>query len=184
MPVSPETRAKMSAAQKARVRKPHTEATKAALSAQTAGRWAADDGSWRERLVQLSAAHKGRKRGESTRAKMSLARQRQVLPSKDTKPELATQAWLEARSMSFEKHGYIEGLNHQWDILLRDRRILIEVDGCYWHGCEKCGHIGVNGKPDRDAELDVEASLRGWRVMRIWEHEITDGDFSALSLEP
>jgi DNA mismatch endonuclease (patch repair protein) len=52
-------------------------------------------------------------------------------------------------------------------------KTLVEVDGCYWHGCKE--HY-----PDRwsdeqqnvEMQRDVRAEQAGWRVLRFWEHEL------------
>ena len=68
------------------------------------------------------------------------------------------------------------------DFVFRHERVVVFVDGCFWHGCGACqrvpssntvywGHkIARNRKRDRT----VTSQLRrdGWRVLRIWEHEL------------
>ena len=56
------------------------------------------------------------------------------------------------------------------------------VDGCFWHHCPACyrepstNSLFWKMKAERNAERDmkVNALLReqGWKVIRIWEHEI------------
>ena len=63
------------------------------------------------------------------------------------------------------------------------QRIAVFLDGCFWHGCRKCRRVPAsnteywNAKISRNRLRDrrVSATLRsrGWRVLRIWEHEIT-----------
>jgi DNA mismatch endonuclease, patch repair protein len=68
------------------------------------------------------------------------------------------------------------------DITFRRWRIAVFVDGCFWHACEECfvapssnkGYWGpkIARNVERD-ELVNQALLEdGWRVVRIWEHEI------------
>jgi DNA mismatch endonuclease Vsr len=68
------------------------------------------------------------------------------------------------------------------DFAFRVQRLAVFVDGCFWHGCRACcktpssntayweAKIARNRKRDRA----VKARLRkdGWRVLRIWEHEL------------
>ena len=68
------------------------------------------------------------------------------------------------------------------DIVFRRARLCVFVDGCYWHGCPKHFHapkvnrewwnekIADNRKRDRRKTSALRK--RGWRVIRIWEHEI------------
>lgn len=69
------------------------------------------------------------------------------------------------------------------DFVFRHQRLAVFVDGCFWHGCPLHGtKPKQNGrfwaaKIQRNQERDalVTRSLRkaGWRVLRIWEHELT-----------
>jgi DNA mismatch endonuclease, patch repair protein len=69
------------------------------------------------------------------------------------------------------------------DFIFRRKRACIFVDGCFWHGCPKCyRRPGSNRKywdekvqKNRARDRDVNRKLRklGWRVLRIWEHELT-----------
>jgi len=68
------------------------------------------------------------------------------------------------------------------DITFRSRKIAVFVDSCFWHGCPK--HLrrpSTNRsywqlKIDRNIERDrkIRAALRrtGWRVIRVWEHDM------------
>jgi DNA mismatch endonuclease (patch repair protein) len=68
------------------------------------------------------------------------------------------------------------------DFTFSQKRSLIFVDGCFWHLCPKHGHFPASRVPfwkrklTRNAERDVllNHALRkqGWRVLRIWEHEL------------
>jgi DNA mismatch endonuclease (patch repair protein) len=62
-------------------------------------------------------------------------------------------------------------------------RLAVFLDGCFWHGCRKCRRIPSSNtgywdekiKRNRARDRKVSGSLRGqgWRVIRIWEHEIS-----------
>jgi DNA mismatch endonuclease, patch repair protein len=69
------------------------------------------------------------------------------------------------------------------DFVFRARRLAVFVDGCFWHGCPL--HAT---KPKQNAEFwreKIEANrardrlvtrrlrVAGWRVLRLWEHELT-----------
>jgi DNA mismatch endonuclease (patch repair protein) len=69
------------------------------------------------------------------------------------------------------------------DFLFQAESIALFVDGCFWHGCPGCGHrprtnalywarkIELNKKRDRRTTRALRAY--GYRVLRIWEHEVT-----------
>ena len=59
---------------------------------------------------------------------------------------------------------------------------VVFVDGCYWHGCRKCG-LGsktnneywgpkILGNANRDRRNTRELRAAGWKVIRIWEHDL------------
>lgn len=62
--------------------------------------------------------------------------------------------------------------------------IALFVDGCFWHGCPKCGRIPktrtefwtakIKGNRRRDLKTRKLLRSRGYRVMRVWEHALKD----------
>lgn len=69
------------------------------------------------------------------------------------------------------------------DFVFPRERLIVFVDGCFWHGCAKHGEIpktnsvywahkiGLNKK--RDRAINRRLRLAGWRVLRIWSHSLT-----------
>jgi DNA mismatch endonuclease, patch repair protein len=70
------------------------------------------------------------------------------------------------------------------DFVFRRERVVVFVDGCFWHGCPKPKHAPLPknraewwaAKLDRNKNRDrvVTRTLRakGWRVIRIWECDL------------
>lgn len=69
------------------------------------------------------------------------------------------------------------------DVIFVDQKVVIFVDGCFWHGCPVCqrklpqtNREYWERKIARNVELakSHNQQLRddGWTVIRIWEHEI------------
>ena len=68
------------------------------------------------------------------------------------------------------------------DFVFPSHRVAVFVDGCFWHSCPRCGHtpksnhkywlpkLQKNKKRDRRVSRDLRKT--GWRVLRLWEHEI------------
>jgi DNA mismatch endonuclease (patch repair protein) len=66
------------------------------------------------------------------------------------------------------------------DVAFTRTRLLVFVDGCFWHGCAEHGtapranssywrtKLAVNA--ERDARQTAALDAAGWRVLRIWEH--------------
>ena len=65
------------------------------------------------------------------------------------------------------------------DFAFPNSRVLVFIDGCYWHGCPKCGHIPKTNKEywtvkigrnkKRDRRYSRELRKQGFKVIRIWE---------------
>lgn len=70
------------------------------------------------------------------------------------------------------------------DFVFRRERVCVFVDGCFWHGCPKCyrapssNQVYWGAKIERNRVRDrlVSRSLKAskWKVLRIWEHQLTD----------
>lgn len=70
------------------------------------------------------------------------------------------------------------------DFVFPKQKIALFVDGCFWHGCPKPKHSNLprnnqefwakklQGNKDRDKLVSRELKKAGWRVMRVWEHEL------------
>jgi DNA mismatch endonuclease (patch repair protein) len=68
------------------------------------------------------------------------------------------------------------------DFVFRQTRLAVFVDGCFWHGCPKHGTQPKGNRTfwrrkfSRNIARDrlVNQTLRraGWRVLRIWEHDL------------
>lgn len=180
-----ETRRKMSATHKRDYKEGRRVAPAHVLSGEIGRRNKGRKQSPEERASRSIAQQKrwtaeGGKHRPETIAKMKDARARQepVFRSKleDTIAEL-----LIALGLEFERNKSIVGLGrHQWDLVLFDRGILIEVDGCYWHGCSECGYDDRYNRKMIDIEQTEKARAIGWTVIRIPEHDIKAGKVPAL----
>lgn len=119
--------------------------------------------------------------------KRKLKRATQVLPVKNSKPERILQQWLTEQGFEFETHKQVKGVNHQWDVRVSSLNLLIEADGCRWHACPIHLKAWANMREKaeasslRDQRLDAKACLLGWRVIRVWEHDLINLNFEALS---
>ena len=100
------------------------------------------------------------------------------LSSKKTKPhQRLKQAMLDAGITGFKSEQWmgrplIDGkrMAFRSDEVNWDHRIVVEVNGCYWHACPKCG----KAEKDKTNQQRKVAWLRsqGWIVIEVWEHEI------------
>ena len=70
------------------------------------------------------------------------------------------------------------------DIVIASRKVAVFVDGCFWHMCPR--HFSMpkvnrsfwreklKRNVARDREVSASLKKLGWKVIRIWEHEIVD----------
>jgi DNA mismatch endonuclease, patch repair protein len=75
------------------------------------------------------------------------------------------------------------------DFVFRKERIVIFVDGCFWHGCPKCyvppkanstyWKSKVAKNRARDKLVTKTLTGAGWRVIRFWEHSLKSPDWVA-----
>ena len=98
--------------------------------------------------------------------RMRLQRSNQVFPLKDTKIEVKIQNYLKEIGLEFFTHQYIGDIknSYQCDILVPSLGLVIECDGDYWHQYP----IGR----DIDCIRTSELLAKGFKVLRLWEHEI------------
>lgn len=93
----------------------------------------------------------------------------------------------------FRAHGITGWRRHQPvfgkpDFVFPKLKLAVFVDGCFWHGCPlhatqpKHNAAFWRGKFARNISRDqlVTRTLRrtGWRVLRVWEHELASGNQS------
>jgi len=77
------------------------------------------------------------------------------------------------------------------DFIFERRRLAVFVDGCFFHGCPRCGHIPKTNKAywaakishNRERDLRVSRKLRrkGFRVVRIWECQLRNSPEKCVS---
>jgi len=68
------------------------------------------------------------------------------------------------------------------DFFFRKKRIAVFVDGCFWHGCPRCGHypktrssfwkMKILRNKERDQKNRRKLHRNGIKVLRIWEHSL------------
>jgi len=68
------------------------------------------------------------------------------------------------------------------DFFFPAQNLAVFIDGCFWHGCPKCGHFPktnasfwkakIMRNRERDAEVTRKLEAEGIEVVRFWEHEV------------
>ncbi|MFC2143060.1 very short patch repair endonuclease [Candidatus Aenigmatarchaeota archaeon] len=98
-----------------------------------------------------------------------------------TVPEKAIHNHLKGLKIKHKMHPKIEG---NPDILLKNSKTLIFIDGCFWHKCPKCYKEPqsrrnfwipkIEGNVKKGRTVTRKLRREGWNVIRIWEHEINN----------
>lgn len=99
---------------------------------------------------------------------------------RNTKMELAVRPTLEA--LGFEYHP--GGIFGRPDFAHRKAKIAVFVDGCFWHGCPRHYRIPKDNcdfwsakiarNRARDDAVTKMLEAEGWRVIRVWEHDLRE----------
>jgi DNA mismatch endonuclease (patch repair protein) len=99
---------------------------------------------------------------------------------KDTSPEMLLRRALWAAGLRYRIHYRTPA--GRADLALVGPAVAVYIDGCFWHGCPEhyvrprsriefwSAKLSENVARDRRQTLHLEAA--GWRICRLWEHEI------------
>jgi len=101
----------------------------------------------------------------------------------NTKPEVALRRALHRMGLRYRKDFRLDlgEVRVRPDIVFTAKKIVVFVDGCFWHVCPEHGRqpttnewywtpkLRRNMKRDQLVNSALEAA--GWRVIRLWEHE-------------
>lgn len=101
---------------------------------------------------------------------------------RDTNPEMALRRRLHARGLRYRVDEPLPGLpRRRADLMFPTERLVVFVDGCFWHGCPEhrteptansdWWAAKLRGNVERDRSTDAHLTGLGWMVARVWEHE-------------
>lgn len=100
--------------------------------------------------------------------------------SKDTKIEIIFRKALWREGFRYSKNS--DKYFGKPDLVLPKYKTVIFLDSCFWHNCPKHGYLPksnlkywkkkIERNKQRDKEVNQYYKKEGWKVMRIWEHEI------------
>lgn len=103
------------------------------------------------------------------------------IKNKDTKPEVLIRSFLHKKGFRYRLH--VKNMPGKPDIVLPKYKIVIFINGCFWHGHNGCKYFKVPktrtewwlNKINTNINNDIKAiqSLRdlGWKIITIWECE-------------
>jgi very-short-patch-repair endonuclease len=127
-----------------------------------------------KRRFIINQKKKGGSFSKSHKLKLKLCRRKQVTPMRDTSIDVKIQNFLKKLGIEFFTHQYMKEIEHgyQCDILIPSMNLVIECDGDYWH------------KYPTGREIDyirtLELIQKGFKVLRLWEHEIKIMDLNTF----
>ncbi len=97
----------------------------------------------------------------------------------DTNLERSVRSELHRRGLRFRKH--CRGLPGRPDIVFPRAKLAVFLDGDFWHGYHfsaweakltESWRLKIQENRDRDQRNFRKLRRMGWRVIRIWEHEV------------
>ncbi|WP_111412999.1 DNA mismatch endonuclease Vsr [Billgrantia lactosivorans] len=109
------------------------------------------------------------------------------IKGKNTKPEVALRKALWGLGYRYRIRNRLPG---KPDLVFISLRTVVFIDGCFWHKCPD--HFvqpktraqfwldKINGNVARDQRNNEVLRSEGWKVVRIWEHEIKESLESAV----
>ena len=104
-----------------------------------------------------------------------------------TRPERALASGLWRHGLRYLTHEGFAALTGKRligkpDLVFSRKKVLIFVDGCFWHGCSDCGKSPeqsgqfwvdkIANNRERDSRVTANLENDGWTVLRIPEHEV------------
>lgn len=70
------------------------------------------------------------------------------------------------------------------DIIIRNKKLAIFIDGCFWHGCKICRSVPKTNHDFWKRKITYNKKRRelvkktlqkeGWVVLEFWEHEVNN----------
>jgi DNA mismatch endonuclease, patch repair protein len=100
--------------------------------------------------------------------------------SRNTRPEVLLGSLLWRGGARYRKHA-VTPVGRP-DFVFAGRKLAVFVDGCQWHGCPehyvrpRTRNAFWDRKLDENVARDVrqtrELETAGWRVIRVWEHDL------------
>jgi len=111
------------------------------------------------------------------------------IAGRHTRPERLLRSELWRSGLRYRLHYQIVGVRP--DIVFVGPRVAVFVDGCFWHGCPdhyvrprsntEFWSQKLRTNVERDARQTTELEACGWRVCRLWEHEVVQDPCAAAA---
>lgn len=108
------------------------------------------------------------------------------IKNRNTKPEIIVRKYLFHKGFRYRIN--VKNLPGKPDIVLSRYKIVIFINGCFWHKHDGCPYFVVpktrtewwmdkiNKNKARDTEQQKQLQDAGWKVLVIWECELKPGN--------
>lgn len=105
-----------------------------------------------------------------------------MIKSTGTKTEEMVRKYLFSKGLRYRKN--VRNLPGKPDIVLRKYRTIVFVNGCFWHGHNKCRYFvmpksnvdfwadKIHKNIDRDKKVYQALTDAGWNVIVVWECQL------------
>jgi DNA mismatch endonuclease, patch repair protein len=136
---------------------------------------------------------RGRREVKVNRQPLTRSQVMSRIRARDTSPEMRVRTALWAAGLRYRTHD--KSLPGCPDIVFKRRRVAIFVHGCFWHAHEGCQSfrlpksrrawwiekLAKTRLRDRAAKSQLESL--GWRVIEVWECDLTEAHLSDVANE-
>ncbi len=95
-----------------------------------------------------------------------------------TKPEIKLKKTMGVLGFSYQPKKILG----KPDFANKKQKIAVFVDGCFWHKCQehfvapkqnsKFWKEKINKNTEHDNKINKKLKKEGWKVLRIWEHDV------------
>jgi DNA mismatch endonuclease (patch repair protein) len=111
------------------------------------------------------------------------------IKGKDTGMEVRVRSELHKRGLRFRKH--VKGLPGKPDVVFSREKVAVFVDGDFWHGYrfpawqDKLSPFWrekIAKTRQRDRRNFAGLRRQGWRVIRIWQHQLKKHPAQAIQM--
>ncbi len=110
------------------------------------------------------------------------------IKGKDTGLEMRVRSELHKRGLRFRKH--VKELPGKPDIVFSKAKVAVFIDGDFWHGyrfpawehkVSDFWKTKINENRKRDIKNHRALRYSGWKVVRIWQHQIRNDMENAIA---
>lgn len=105
-----------------------------------------------------------------------------LIKKKGTKPEMKVFRFLRGEGIYFQKH--YDRAPGCPDVALPRKKLAVFIDGDFWHGYrfaawkdklpKEYWQEKIAGNIKRDRRNHALLRRAGWRILRVWEHDLTE----------